>query len=170
MQQTPSFMRAVGTFATRAHNRLSRTPVGYTYQALFAKIQHLRGEASYLTWRATRSRPSLNRDSVRQFIPSALSKNEPVIPGRLLARIAFQFRRSRLKYLVEVTEQLRLLPFSEVAIGVDTNSAAAKNLIRKFCAVDEITVHSNLKTPLGLVWTNRAAMKSSFLAFDYFLY
>jgi hypothetical protein len=170
MRKMPSLMCAVGTFATSVHNRLARTPVSCIYKAAFAKFQRLQNEASYLAWRATRSKPSLNRESVLQFIPPTISTNKGVIQGRLLARVAFYFRRQRLKYLVEVTEQLRLLPFSDVVIGVDTNSAAAQNLIRNFCAVDEITVHSNLKTPLGLVWTNRAAMKSSFPAFDYFLY
>lgn len=170
MRETTSLMFAVGTFAARVHNRLARSSIGPAYKTSFAEIQRLRNEASYLTWRATRSRPRLNRDSVLQFIPPAISTKRDVIPGRLLARIAFHFRRPRLKYLVEVTEQLRLLPFSGVVIGVDTNSADAPLIIRKFCAVDEIKVHSDLRTPLELVWTNRAAMKSSFSAFDYFLY
>lgn len=163
-------IRALATISTRVHYRLAGTPVGPIYVASLAKIQRLQGDASYLTWRATRSRPRLNRDSVLQYIPSTINAENGIIPGRLLARIAFHFRRPRLKYLVEVTQQLRFLPFSEVVIAIDTNSPDALNIIRKLCAPHEIKVHDNLKQPRFLAWTHRKAMKSAFSNFDYFLY
>ena len=55
-------------------------------------------------------------------------------------------------------------------ITTDTNSAAAADMIRRFCAPHEIRVHSDLKNPKLLAWTHRKAMKSAFADFDYFLY
>ena len=147
----------------RVRWRLARTPIAAVYAALLT-------EASYLTWRATRSRPRLNRDSVLQFVSAPTTADDGVIPGRLLARVPFHFRRSRLKYLVEVIEQLRLLPFKEVVIALDTNWPHAGDVIRKFCAVDEIEAHTDLESPLRLAWTHRKAMKAAFADFDYFLY
>ena len=138
---------------------LARTSVAPVYAALLV-------EASYLTWRATRSRPRLNRDSVLQFVSTPTTADDGVVPGRLLARVPFHFRRSRLKYLVEVIEQLRLLPFKEVVIAVDTNSSHACGIIRKFCVVHEIEAHTDLESPLRLAWTHRKAMKAAFADFD----
>ena len=161
---------ALGRISSGVHKRVARSLFGASYLGALAKFLRLRNEASYVTWRATRSRPRLNRDSVLQLIPLTISSERAVIPGRLLARIPFQFRRSRLKYLVEATEQLSLLPFSEVIIAIDTNSHDAPNVIREFCAIHEIKVHAHLESPLRLVWTHRRAMKAAFPYFDYFLY
>ena len=141
----PSFEK----LSDRVRWRLARTPIAPVYAALLA-------EASYLTWRATRSRPRLNRDSVLQFISAPTTADDGIIPGRLLARVPFHFRRSRLKYLVEVIEQLRLLPFKEVVIAVDTNWPNACGIIGKFCAVHEIKAHTDLKPPpLSMDFTGR---------------
>ena len=94
-----------------------------------------------------------------------------IIQGRLLARIAFHFKLSRLRYLMEVIAQLRRLPFSEIVIVVDTNSPQTAEYIRQAddATPDDVVVH-NLTHPFLLTWAHRAPMRSAVSEFDYFMY
>jgi hypothetical protein len=94
-----------------------------------------------------------------------------IIHGRLLARIAFHLKLSRLRYLVEVIAQLRGLPFSEIVIVVDTDSPQTAEYIRQgdHAMPDEVVVH-NLTHPFLLTWAHRAPMRSAVSEFDYFMY
>jgi hypothetical protein len=94
-----------------------------------------------------------------------------IIHGRLLARIAFHFKLSRLKYLMEVIAQLQRLPFSEIVVVVDTNSPQTAEYIRRVNDVtpDAVVVHK-LTHPFLLTWAHRAPMRSAVSEFDYFMY
>jgi hypothetical protein len=165
-----NFLPALAKFSARVHGRLTKTPLGPLYLTARRHMQHIQDEATYLTWRVSRSRPHLNRDTVRHLISEPSISVNGVIPGRLLTRVAFHLRRWRVKYLVEVVEQLRALPFSDVVIAVDTNSADAVDFIQRFCPVDDVKVHAGLTDPRRLTWAHRDAMRTAFPHFDYFLY
>src|ERR1700733_1677723 len=112
-------------FLMRVHWKLSTLPISKFYLGALSRLQSVGDLFSYWTWKWIGIRPRLNSDTSslliaeyqRQYLAETGSpKTDFIIRGRLLVRIAFHLRLSRLKYLMEVIAQLRRLPFREIVI------------------------------------------------------
>jgi hypothetical protein len=168
-------------FLKRLHGKLSTLPVSKFYLGVLSRVQTVNDLVSYWIWKFIGIRPRLNNDSASLLIAKyqrrySAETVDPeadfIIRGRLLVRIAFHLKLSRLKYLVEVIAQLRRLPFSEIVIVVDTNSPHTAEYIRRanHATPDDIVVAHNLAHPFLLTWAHRAPMRSAVTEFDYFMY
>lgn len=167
-------------FFMRVHWKLSKSPVSKFYLSALSRLQSASDLFTYWIWRWIGIRPRLNSHTAslliakyqRQYLAETDGHTTDfIIHGRLLARIAFHLKLSRLKYLMEVIAQLRRLPFSEIVIVVDTNSPQTTEYIRlaNDAMPDEVVVHS-LTHPFLLTWAHRAPMRSAVSDFDYFMY
>jgi hypothetical protein len=170
----------VHSFLMRVHWAFSKSPDAKFYLSVLSSLQSVGDLFSYWIWRWMGITPRLNSHSAsllvakyqRQYSAETVSSAvDSIIQGRLLVRIAFHLKVSRVKYLTEVIGQLRQLPFSQIVIIVDTNSPRTMEYIRQgnYATPDEVVVH-NLAHPFLLTWVHRAPMRSAITEFDYFMY
>ncbi len=165
----------------KIHWIILKSPIDSLYKNSLLHFNRLREILSYTLWKIVRSRPFLNTDSALRilkeyeckenyFHPSRESSG--MLPGRLKVNIAFHFKHTRLKYLLETVKQLRKLPFEEIEITVDTNSSETLDLLQFFDveAAVRVFVHDDLDHPFMLTWAHRAQMRAAFSEFDYFMY
>jgi hypothetical protein len=167
-------------FFMRVHWKLSKPPVSKFYLKAVSHLESASDLVIYWIWSWIGIRPRLNSHTATLLIAKyqrqySAETDSPtidfIIHGRLLVRIAFHLKLSRLKYLMEVIAQLRRLPFSEIVIVVDTNSPQTAEYIRQAndATPDEVVVH-NLTHPFLLTWAHRVPMRSALSEFDYFMY
>jgi hypothetical protein len=157
----------------------SRPGLGQVYQRGLEHLKNLRAELSFLAWKRLGVRPILDRRAVQKIhnengSASAVTEfaGDMPIAGRLVVRVAFHLARARMKFLVEMLEQLRELPFSEIYIAVDTNSGETKKLLEAagIDFVNAVEVHENLEHPFKLTWVHRDRLRAVVDQFDYFMY
>lgn len=176
-----SLLAFVAKHLLRLHYALSNhSRLGTIYRRATNLFEASLDITKFALWKvAGRRAVSTNKDieSFLRFQQHAIGQpKEPdqfsQIEGRLLARVAFHFKGSRLKYLIRTIDQIRELPFSEIVIFVDTNSTKTESNLRAAgcTAADFVSVHDSLPHPFLLTWTHRKAMLSSLREFDFFLY
>lgn len=173
-------MSIVAEQVSRLHHRVNRIPVlGPAYLRALGRAKALRGSLEFLSWKWLGVRPLLDRAFVQELYAKVRPAAEPAaagsskrIEGRLVVRISFHLVKARMSYLVEMLEQIRELPFSEVFIAIDTNSRDTQPLLEAAGVdfVNEFAVHEDLDDPFKLTWRHRDRMRAVLDQFDYFMY
>lgn len=171
---------AVARQFLRLHWRLQSVPLlGHVYKRTAAVLQASRNELSYQSWKWLGARPILDLRAVRRFkaedarLSASIDPvNRQPISGRLVVRVAFHLVRARMRFLAEMLQQLRELPFSEIHIAIDTNSPETRKLLEAagIDFVNEIAVHEDLDHPFKLTWRHRERLRAVVGQFDYFMY
>jgi hypothetical protein len=158
----------------RTHWTLAgRGRIGRVYLAASNRLVRLRDDVEFAAWRRWRWRPRLDAAIASELARAGTpADSDRTIEGRLVARVAFHLKPTRIKYLVETLTALRALPFRQIHITIDTNTHETARLLAALGVdlADAIDVHDRLADPLKLTWMHRKPMARVVEDYDYFLY
>lgn len=135
--------------------------------------QRGRNWATTQRWRLLGTRPKLNADSasahVERRLPAGAAPG-PELGESIHVRIAFHYVPHRLMYLVETIAAAAELPFGNVDIWIDTNTADLIPELERLPYALNVRVWDDLGHPFHLTWMHRRAMQDRIADFEAFLY